>query len=279
MRGGEFLPASATVSFLLHPCLNPMPLSQQTVLVTGASSGIGQACAEAFAAAGAHLLICARRVERVETLAQQLQDKFGVEVHAFGLDVRDRAATAMAFESLPAVWQPIDIIVNNAGLSRGLEPLQEGSYQDWDEMIDTNVKGLLNVSRTLLPGMIARGGGQVINIGSIAGHEVYPGGAVYCASKHAVDAITRGLRMDLNGTGVRVSTIDPGLVDTEFSSVRFHGDEDRASKTYVGMTPLAAADVAATVVWVASRPPHVNAAEILLLPADQASCTIVHRDN
>ena len=256
-----------------------MPLSKQTVLVTGASSGIGQACAEAFAAAGARLLICARRVERVEELAKQLGTKFGTEVHAFGLDVRDRATTAAAFEKLPPVWQPIDIIVNNAGLSRGLEPLQEGSFQDWDEMIDTNVKGLLNVSRTLLPGMIARGGGQIINIGSIAGHEVYPGGAVYCASKHAVDAITRGLRLDLNGTGVRVSTVDPGLVDTEFSSVRFHGDEERASKTYVGMTPLAGADVAATVVWVASRPPHVNAAEILLLPADQASCTIVHRDN
>jgi serine 3-dehydrogenase len=256
-----------------------MPLSKQIVLVTGASSGIGQACAEAFAAAGARLLICARRVERVEALAKQLQNEFGVEVHAFCLDVRDRAATEAAFENLPAVWQPIDIVVNNAGLSRGLEPLQEGSYQDWDEMLDTNVKGLLNVSRTLLPGMIARGGGQVINIGSIAGHEVYPGGAVYCASKHAVDAITRGLRIDLNGTGVRVSTIDPGLVDTEFSNVRFHGDNERASKTYVGMTPLSGADVAATVVWVASRPPHVNAAEILLLPTDQASCTIVHRDN
>jgi serine 3-dehydrogenase len=256
-----------------------MPLSKQTVLVTGASSGIGEACAEAFAAAGARLLICARRVERVTALALQLQEKYGVEVHAFGLDVRDCAATQAALESLPAVWQPIDILVNNAGLSRGLEPLQQGSFQDWDEMLDTNVKGLLNVSRTLLPGMIARGAGQVINIGSIAGHEVYPGGAVYCASKHAVDAITRGLRIDLNGTGVRVSTIDPGLVDTEFSSVRFHGDEDRANKTYVGMTPLTGADVAATVVWVASRPPHVNAAEILLLPTDQASCTIVHRDN
>ncbi len=256
-----------------------MPLSTQTVLVTGASSGIGLACAEAFAAAGSRLLICARRQPRVEELAERLKSEFGVEVFAFGLDVRDRAATEQALLDLPAGWQAIDIIVNNAGLSRGLEPLQQGSYQDWDEMLDTNVKGLLNISRTLLPEMIERGSGQVINIGSIAGHEVYPGGAVYCASKHAVDAITRGLRIDLNGTGVRVSTVDPGLVDTEFSNVRFHGDDQRAAKTYVGMTPLAGADVAATVVWVASRPPHVNAAEILLLPTDQASCTIVHRDN
>lgn len=255
-----------------------MPISEQTVLITGASSGIGQACAVAFAAAGARLLICARRLERVEALAAQLQAEFGAEVFAFRLDVRDRMATAAALQNLPAVWQPIDILVNNAGLSRGLEPVQQGSFSDWDEMLDTNVKGLLNVSRTLLPAMIARGGGQVINIGSIAGHEVYPGGAVYCASKHAVDAITRGLRLDLNGTGVRVSTIDPGLVATEFSSVRFHGDDARAAKTYVGMTPLSGADVAATVVWVASRPPHVNAAEILLLPTAQASCTMVHRD-
>ena len=256
-----------------------MPLSQQTVLITGASSGIGLACAEAFAAAGARLLICARRADRIEELATRLQNEFTAQVHGFALDVRDRAATETALTSLPAEWQAIDILVNNAGLSRGLEPLQQGSYQDWDEMLDTNVKGLLNVSRTLLPAMIERGAGQVINIGSIAGHEVYPGGAVYCASKHAVDAITRGMRIDLNGTGVRVSTIDPGLVDTEFSNVRFHGDDTRASQTYVGMTPLAGADVAATVVWVASRPPHVNAAEILLLPTDQASCTLVHRDN
>jgi serine 3-dehydrogenase len=255
-----------------------MSLQQQTVLITGASSGIGRACAEAFAAAGARLLLCARRLSRLEELARVLHEAHDVEVHVFPLDVRDRAAVGSACAALPAAWQAIDILGNNAGLSRGLEPLQEGDFRDWDEMLDTNVKGLLNISRTLLPGMVARGGGQVINIGSIAGHEVYPGGAVYCASKHAVDAITRGLRLDLNGTGVRVSTVDPGLVETEFSRVRFHGDEQRAATAYVGMTPLTGADVAETVLWVASRPAHVNAAEILLLPAAQASAGIVHRD-
>lgn len=259
----------------VHP---PMTLSAQTVLITGASSGIGLACAEAFAAAGARLLLCARREDRLRDLTNRLRDAHGTEILAFALDVRVRDRVEEAFAALPQEWRAIDILVNNAGLSRGLEPLQEGSYQDWDEMLDTNVKGLLNVSRTLLPGMIARGGGQVINIGSIAGHEVYPGGAVYCASKHAVDAITKGLRIDLNGTGVRVSTVDPGLVDTEFSAVRYHGDLSRAAATYNGMTPLSGADVAETVVWVASRPAHVNAAEILLLPTAQASCGVVHRE-
>lgn len=256
----------------------PMTSPAQTVLITGASSGIGLACAEAFAAQGARLLLCARREDRLRELTARLEKEHGAEVLAFLLDVRDRAMVEEAFAGLPSDWQAIDILVNNAGLSRGLEPLQDGSFQDWDEMLDTNVKGLLNVSRTLLPGMIARGGGQVINIGSIAGHEVYPGGAVYCASKHAVDAITKGLRIDLNGTGVRVSTVDPGLVDTEFSTVRYHGDASRADATYTGMTPLSGQDVAETVVWVASRPAHVNAAEILLLPTAQASCGHVFRE-
>jgi len=191
--------------------------------------------------------------------------------------VRERSAVEKAFQALPQEWQDIDLLVNNAGLSRGLEPLQQGSFQDWEEMLDTNVKGLLHVSRTLLPKMVERGEGQVINIGSIAGHEVYPGGAVYCASKHAVDAITKGMRLDLSGTGIRVSTVDPGLVNTEFSSVRFRGDTERADSTYQGMTPLLGKDVAETVLWVASRPKHMNAAEILLLPTDQASCGTVHR--
>jgi len=259
----------------VHP---PMTSPAQTVLITGASSGIGLACAEAFAVTGARLLLCARREDRLRDLTVRLRESHGTEILAFALDVRVRGKVEEAFAALPPAWQAIDILVNNAGLSRGLEPLQEGSFHDWDEMLDTNVKGLLNVSRTLLPGMIARGGGQVINIGSIAGHEVYPGGAVYCASKHAVDAITKGLRLDLNGTGVRVSTVDPGLVDTEFSTVRFHGDRSRADTTYQGMTPLTGADVAETVVWVASRPAHVNAAEILLLPTAQASCGLVHRE-
>jgi len=254
-----------------------MSLTAKTVFVTGASSGIGEACARAFAAAGCRLLLCARREDRLRTLAAELREKHAAEVLAFALDVRDREAVEAAIAALPQEWAVPDILVNNAGLSRGLQPLQEGSHQDWEEMIDTNVKGLLWISRALLPQMIAKGHGHVINIGSIAGWEVYPNGAVYCASKHAVDALTKGMRLDLNGTGVKVSSVDPGLVDTEFSRVRFHGDQQRADATYTGMTPLSGEDIAETVVWVAARPAHVNLADILILPADQASCTVVHR--
>lgn len=254
-----------------------MSLSGKTVFVTGASSGIGEACARAFAQAGARLLLCARREERLRELAAALREQHGTEVLAFALDVRHRTAVEEALAALPPEWAVPEILVNNAGLSRGLEPLQEGSHQDWEEMIDTNVKGLLWISRTLLPGMVERGSGHVINIGSIAGWEVYPNGAVYCASKHAVDALTKGMRIDLNGTGVKVSSVDPGLVDTEFSRVRFHGDQQRADATYEGMTPLRGEDIAETVLWVASRPAHVNLADILILPADQASCAVVHR--
>jgi len=254
-----------------------MSLTAKTVFVTGASSGIGEACARAFAAAGSRLLLCARREDRLRSLAAALREQHGAEVLAFALDVRDRQAVDDAIAALPPEWAVPDILVNNAGLSRGLQPLQEGSHRDWEEMIDTNVKGLLWISRALLPAMIAKGQGHVVNIGSIAGWEVYPNGAVYCASKHAVDALTKGMRLDLNGTGVKVSSVDPGLVDTEFSRVRFHGDQQRADATYNGMTPLSAADIAETVVWVASRPAHVNLADILILPADQASCTVVHR--
>ncbi|HEX2081650.1 MAG TPA: SDR family NAD(P)-dependent oxidoreductase [Longimicrobium sp.] len=248
-----------------------------TVLVTGASAGIGQACARAFAAAGARLVLTARRRERLEALADGLRGAHGTECHLLALDVRDAAAVQAALQGLPAEWAAIDVLVNNAGLGRGLEPLHTGDPGDWDEMVDTNVKGLLYVTRAVTPGMVERGRGHVINLGSVAGHEVYPGGAVYCATKHAVDAITRGLRMDLLGTGVRVSTIDPGMVETEFSVIRFHGDRDRADRVYRGMTPLTAADIADAVVWVATRPPHVNIDQIILKPTDQASATMVHR--
>ncbi len=169
------------------------------------------------------------------------------------------------------------MLVNNAGLGRGLEKAQDGNPSDWDEMVDTNVKGLLYVTRAVVPGMVARGRGHVVNIGSVAGHEVYPGGAVYCATKHAVGAITRGLRMDLLGTGVRVSTVDPGMVETEFSIVRFGGDRERAGRVYAGMTPLVADDIADAVLWCATRPPHVNVDEVVIKPTDQASATLVHR--
>ena len=248
-------------------------LLDKTVLVTGASSGIGEACARRFAAAGARLLLCARRAGRLEALAAELD----TDVHAFALDVRDRDAVGAAVAALPEGWRDVDVLVNNAGLAAGFGPLPDNDPDDWDRMLDTNVKGLLHVTRAVVPGMVARGGGHVINVGSVAGHETYPGGAVYCASKAAVDRITKGLRLDLLGSGVKVSTVDPGLVETEFSVVRFGGDADAAARVYHGMTPLTADDVAETVVWVADRPAHVQVAEVLLFPADQAAATAVHR--
>jgi serine 3-dehydrogenase len=198
-------------------------------------------------------------------------------VLAAQLDVRDREAVFAAIGGLPAEWAEIDVLVNNAGLGRGTDKLHAGDPDGWDEMVDTNVKGLLYVTRAVSPGMVQRGRGHVINLGSVAGHEVYPGGAVYCSTKHAVGAITRGLRMDLLGTGVRVSTVDPGMVETEFSVVRFGGDAERAASVYRGMTPLTAGDIADTIVWVATRPAHVNIDEIIIKPTDQASATLVHR--
>ena len=244
-------------------------LIDSTVLITGASSGIGAACATAFSAAGARLVLCARRRDRLEKVAASLD----TETELVDLDVRDRAAVDAALGGR----DDIDVLLNNAGLASGFGPLQEGDPEDWDRMLDTNVKGLLNVTRAVVPRMITRGRGHVINLGSIAGRETYPNGAVYCASKAAVDRITAGLRMDVLGSGVRVSTVDPGLVETEFSVVRFHGDADRAAQVYDGMTPLTAEDVADAIVWVADRPAHVQVAEVVLLPTDQASATRVAR--
>ncbi|HEX7239075.1 MAG TPA: SDR family NAD(P)-dependent oxidoreductase [Longimicrobiaceae bacterium] len=252
-------------------------LQDRTVLVTGASAGIGAACARAFAGAGARLLLAARRADRLRDLADGLRREHGADSHLLELDVRDAGAVGAAVEGLPPEWAEVDVLVNNAGLGRGLEKAQDGSPSDWDEMVDTNVKGLLYVTRAVVPGMVARGRGHVVNIGSVAGHEVYPGGAVYCATKHAVGAITKGLRMDLLGTGVRVSTVDPGMVETEFSIVRFGGDRERADRVYAGMTPLVADDIADAVLWCATRPPHVNVDEIVIKPTDQASATLVHR--
>jgi hypothetical protein len=244
-------------------------LVDATVLITGASSGIGAATAAAFAAAGARLVLCARRGDRLERLAADLD----TQVDTLVLDVRDRDAVTAAFSGLG----PVDVLVNNAGLAAGFEPLHTGDPDDWDRMIDTNVRGLLAVTRAVVPGMVARGRGHVINIGSIAGHETYPNGAVYCATKAAVDRITKGLRLDLVGTGVRVSTIDPGMVETEFSVVRFGGDADRAAKVYEGVDPLRPEDIAEAVVWVADRPPHVQVAEVIILAGQQASATVVSR--
>jgi 3-hydroxy acid dehydrogenase / malonic semialdehyde reductase len=251
-------------------------LIDATVLVTGASSGIGRACALAFAQAGARLVLCARRRDRLESLRAELES-LGAPAVTVELDVRDRSAVEAAVTGLSGRFAQIDVLVNNAGLAAGLAPLQDGDPEDWERMIDTNVKGLLWVTRAVVPGMIERGRGHIVNIGSIAGRETYPGGAVYCASKAAVDRITAGLRMDLLGTGVKVSTVDPGMVDTEFSLVRFHGDAERAHDVYEGMVPLTADDVAEAVVWVADRPPHVQVTDVVVFPSAQASATRVAR--
>ncbi len=252
-------------------------LRKKIVCVTGASSGIGLATARRFASLGCDLLLMARRKERITALAGTLAGEHHVRTLGVQLDVRDDAAVDRTFSSLPSSWRDIDILVNNAGLSRGLDRLHEGNIQDWEEMIDTNVKGLLYVTRAVLPGMVRRNAGHIINIGSIAGHQTYPMGNVYCASKFAVTGLTRGLKMDLLGTAVRVTSVDPGLVETEFSQVRFRGDSDRASKAYVGMTPLKPEDVADIVVFCATRPAHVNIGEILVTPTDQATVSMVHR--
>ncbi|HEY9646916.1 MAG TPA: SDR family oxidoreductase [Chroococcidiopsis sp.] len=247
------------------------------VLITGASSGIGASCAMAFAAAGARLILAARRGDRLEALAAQLAETYGTQSYLLPLDVCDRSQVESALADLPSEWAAVDILVNNAGLSRGLDPLQKGSIQDWEEMIDTNLKGLLYVTRALLPGMIARDRGHVINIGSIAGHQAYPNGNVYCATKAAVRTLSEGLKMDLLGTAVRVSCVDPGMVETEFSVVRFRGDGDRAQKVYQGVTPLTPDDVADVVVFCATRPAHVNVSEVLVIATDQGSATMVNR--
>ncbi|HEY9828680.1 MAG TPA: SDR family oxidoreductase [Stenomitos sp.] len=252
-------------------------LQNSTVLITGASSGIGAACAELFAEAGARLILTARRSQRLDDLQQQLTQKFDTQLYLLAFDVRDPAQVKTALESLPTEWQTVDVLINNAGLSRGLDKLYEGDVQDWEEMIDTNIKGLLYMTRAIVPGMVERQRGHVINIGSVAGRETYPNGNVYCGTKAAVRAISQGLKQDLLGTPVRVSSVDPGLVETEFSEVRFHGDRARAKQVYAGMTPLTPHDVADAVLYCATRPAHVNISEVFLIPTDQSGSTLVYR--
>ena len=252
-------------------------IQDRIVLVTGATSGIGKSIAYAFAEAGARLILAARRGALLEEIAADLRARHQTRVLAIELDVRERDAVFAAVETLPAEWSAIDILVNNAGVPRGLEKLHTGKTEDWDEMIDTNVKGLLYVTRAVVPGMVARNAGHVIMIGSIAGQEAYPMGAVYNASKFAVDAITKSLRMDLVDTPLRVSTVDPGLVETNFSVVRFRGDAERAKKVYDGLEPCTPDDVAEAVLFCATRPPHVSVNQIVMMPTAQASATLVHR--
>lgn len=252
-------------------------LKDSIVLITGASAGIGESCAGKFAEAGARVIVAARRKERLDKLAGHLAKKYNAGILPIALDVRDHKAVDRVISGLPEEWKAVDVLVNNAGLSRGLDKLHEGKIEDWEEMIDTNIKGLLYVSRAVVPGMVARGKGTIINLGSIAGHEVYPRGNVYCATKFAVDALTRGLRADLVDTPVRVCTVDPGLVETEFSVVRFRGDEQRARKIYENITPLRPEDIADAVLFCATRPLHMQVAEMIVLATNQASTTLLHR--
>lgn len=253
-------------------------LEGKRVVVTGASAGIGKACAEAFAERGAHVAVSARRAERVEALAAGLREAHGVEARAAALDVTDRDAVRAYVEELEGDGFPIDILVNNAGKARGKEKLHEGDIDDWEDMIDTNVKGLLYMSRAVLPRMVERNKGHVVNIGSIAGRWVYPGGNVYNATKFAVWALNEGMNIDLLGTKVRVSSVDPGLTETEFSEVRFHGDTEQAAEVYADTTPLTGADVADAVVYVANTPPHVDVINLVLMPTAQRHAMLVHRD-
>ena len=248
---------------------------QKTALITGATSGIGKATAQLFAAHHLRLVLCGRRQERLDELAQKLSQR--TEVHTLNFDVRDRNKVFESIQSLPEAFSHIDLLINNAGNAHGLDPIQDGSLDDWDAMMDINVKGLLYVSKAILPGMIARRSGHIINIGSTAGKEVYPNGNVYCASTHAEDDLNQSMRIDLNGKGIRVGAINPGMVETEFSEVRFKGDTQRAAKVYQGFAPLRPEDIADLIWFTVTRPPHVNIADLTVMSTDQASSTIVNR--
>ncbi len=250
-------------------------MKKRTALITGATSGIGKATAQLMASHGVQLILCGRRQERLEQLTKELSEM--TEVHTLNFDVRDRASVFSLIENLPENFSQIDILINNAGNAHGLDPIQTGSLEDWDAMLDINVKGLLYVSKAILPKMIERKSGHIINIGSTAGKEVYPNGNVYCASKHAVDAINQGMRLDLNGKGIKVGAINPGLVETEFSEVRFKGDTQRAEKVYQNFTPLFPSDIADIIWFAVTRPPHVNIADLTVMCLDQASSTIVNK--
>lgn len=240
-------------------------------LITGATAGIGEACAKLFASYGYNLIITGRRADRLQQLAAELKDQHSVEVCALTMDVRDKSEVEVQLNSLDEHWKAVDVLINNAGLSQGLDPLQNGDTDDWDNMIDTNIKGLLYVTKVVSNWMIARKDGHIINLGSIAGKEVYQNGNVYCATKHAVDALNKAMRIDLLPHNIRVSAIHPGAVETEFSEVRFKGDTDRAKKVYEGYEPLTAQDIAETVWFMVSRPKHVNINDLVIMPIAQAN--------
>ena len=255
-----------------------MKLKGKIVLVTGASAGIGAATALAFAGEGARLLLASRRAGKLAEVASRALAEGAAAVHSVDLDVRHHHAVQRVVDELPDEWAAIDVLVNNAGLSRGMDKLYTGKIEDWEEMIDTNIKGLLYVARAVVPGMVVRGRGHVITLGSMAGEIVYPNGAVYCGTKAAARAINDGLREDLLGTPVRVTSVDPGLVETDFSLVRFHGDASRAAKVYKGIRPLTAEDIADVILWAVTRPDHVNIARVSLSSVDQANTLLIHRE-
>jgi 3-hydroxy acid dehydrogenase/malonic semialdehyde reductase len=248
----------------------------KTALITGATSGIGKATAELLAKNNYKIILCGRREDRLTALATALSKQ--TEVHTLTFDVRDKKAVLESIHSLPEAFSKIDILINNAGNAHGLDPIQSGDLEDWDAMIDINVKGLLYVSKAIIPQMIERKSGHIINIGSTAGKEVYANGNVYCATKHAVDALNKGMRMDLNPYGIRVGAIHPGMVETEFSEVRFKGDTEKAANVYKGLKPLHPEDIADIIHFVVSRPYHVNIADLIVMPTAQASSTIVKRN-
>ncbi|RYE15367.1 MAG: SDR family oxidoreductase [Sphingobacteriales bacterium] len=246
-------------------------------LITGATSGIGEACAHLFGQQGYNVILTGRRLERLEKLASALNEQYNIEVAISSFDVRDRQAVVSNLEGLPADWKKVDVLINNAGLSLGLDPINNGDYDDWDTMIDTNVKGLLYVSRVVSNWMITNGSGHIVNIGSIAGKEVYPNGNVYCATKHAVDALSKGMRIDLLPHGIKVTAIHPGAAETEFSEVRFKGDKERAKNVYDGFEPLLAQDIAEATWFAVSRPAHVNINDMLIMPTAQATAATILR--
>jgi len=253
-----------------------MTVKNPVALITGATSGIGKSTAILFATKGIHLVLCGRRLDRLEALKQELSNV--TKVHILNFDVRDKEAVFSKIASLPSEFATIDILINNAGNAHGLDAINEGSPEDWDAMLDINVKGLLYVSKAVIPIMTANKAGHIINIGSTAGKEVYPKGNVYCGSKHAVDAITKGMLLDLNPYGIRVGSINPGLVETEFSSVRFKGDDTKADNVYKGFEPLKPEDIADVIHFVVTRPYHVNISDLIVMPTAQASATLVNKN-
>lgn len=250
---------------------------KKTILITGATAGIGKATAELFAQNGHTLIITGRRADRLHTLADELRNKYGIDVLTLNFDIRNNEEVEQSIASLNGSWKNIDVLVNNAGLAVGLNPIQSGVLEDWERMIDTNIKGLLYITRVVAPMMIERGKGHIINIGSIAGRETYPNGNVYCATKYAVDSLSKGMRMDLLPHGIKVSQIAPGAVETEFSVVRFKGDQERADGVYKGYQPLSPEDIAGAVYYVATLPPHININDLLIMPTAQASAGLFNK--